>query len=202
MKTIITLQDYNASVLELVTLPNILLAWYMSPASLSYRSSISLDDELEHHPETDPTRPSTLPLPPALKKAFQVSLAELDIELRFFYGSWQTFHPDPQDVVLTSETIYRSDVLESLIRVLKESSKSATDEPQSEAETFGLEKKLSLNSTLRYRCLIAAKVLYFGVGGGVSDFVQSVEGKGLGKVETVWEKKVGVGRKIMNVQWS
>lgn len=174
----------------------------MSPASLSYRSSVSLDDELEHHPEADPTRPSTLPLPPALKEAFQVSLAELDIELRFFYGSWQTFHPNPQDVVLTSETIYRSDVLESLIRVLKESSKSATDEPQSDAETFGLEKKLSLNSTLRYRCLIAAKVLYFGVGGGVSDFVQSVEGKGLGKVETVWEKKVGVGRKIMNVQWS
>ena len=85
-------------------------------------------------------------------------------------------------MVLTSETIYRSDGLESMVRVLKE---SATGEPQSD-----------------YRCLIAAKVLYFGVGGGVSEFVQSIEGKGLGKVETVWEKKVGVGRKIMSVRWS
>jgi protein-histidine N-methyltransferase len=59
-------------------------------------------------------------------------------------------------------------------------------------------------------CLVAAKVLYFGVGGGVSEFIHSVEGslqeggqgKGFGKVETVWEKKGGVGRKVMSVEWS
>lgn len=105
-------------------------------------------------------------------------------------------------MVLTSETIYRSDVLGSLIRVLKESSKVTSKETQSENETLGLGEKLSLATTSGCLCLVAAKVLYFGVGGGVSEFVQSIEGKGLGKVETVWEKKLGVGRKIMSVRWS
>ena len=47
---------------------------------------------------------------------------------------------------------------------------------------------------------MAAKVVYFGVGGGVSEFVSAVEGEGR-SVETVWEKKEGVGRVIMRVKW-
>ena len=52
-----------------------------------------------------------------------------------------------------------------------------------------------------YLCLVAAKVLYFGVGGGVSDFLQAVDGH-KGRVETVLERTAGVGRKIMRVYWS
>jgi len=56
-----------------------------------------------------------------------------------------------------------------------------------------------------YICLVAAKVLYFGVGGSVSEFVRAVEGsnnrKKNGRVETVWEKRAGVARSIMRVYW-
>ena len=62
--------------------------------------------------------------------------------------------------------------------------------------------------TAKYLCLVAAKVLYFGVGGGVSEFTKLIEaptkttGRPRGKVETVLERHVGVGRKVMNVQWA
>ena len=49
-------------------------------------------------------------------------------------------------------------------------------------------------------CLVAAKVLYFGVGGGVQEFVKDVESQG-GKVEDVWDQRDGVARKIMSIQW-
>ena len=64
------------------------------------------------------------------------------------------------------------------------------------------------NITAKYLCLVAAKVLYFGVGGGVSEFTKLIEtpakttGRPRGKVETVLERNVGVGRKVMNVQWA
>ena len=64
------------------------------------------------------------------------------------------------------------------------------------------------NITAKYLCLVAAKVLYFGVGGGVSEFTKLIEtpvkttGRPRGKVEIVLERNVGVGRKVMNVQWA
>lgn len=52
--------------------------------------------------------------------------------------------------------------------------------------------------------LVAAEVLYFGVGGGVDAFEEAVRGCG-GAVERVagpWEEaKVGVGRRVMRVTW-
>lgn len=50
-------------------------------------------------------------------------------------------------------------------------------------------------------CLVAAKVLYFGVGGGVSDFLRAVVAT-KARVETVLERKEGVGRKVMRVWWT
>jgi protein-histidine N-methyltransferase len=43
-------------------------------------------------------------------------------------------------------------------------------------------------------------VLYFGVGGGVQEFVRAVEDE-RGTVHTVWEHREGVGRRIMRVEW-
>ena len=51
-----------------------------------------------------------------------------------------------------------------------------------------------------YLCLVAGKVLYFGVGGGVADFLEAV-GKAGGTAETVSEWKIGVGRKVIRVFW-
>jgi protein-histidine N-methyltransferase len=181
----------------------------MSPASASYRSSLpepSLSDD--EYPPADPSIPSDLPLPPSLKSAFQASLAENNVQLRFFSGSWEGFNPyltgGPYNLVLTSETIYKSDGLSPLIKLMKAACGCHT---QSEGELDELVlRKLSVQSDNHpYLCLVAAKVLYFGVGGSVSEFVHVVEGSrvgGMGKVETVWEKRVGIGRSIMRVHWA
>ncbi|KAF4563751.1 hypothetical protein EYR36_002992 [Pleurotus pulmonarius] len=205
--THIHLQDYNDAVLQLVTLPNILLNWYMSPASASFRESITSSEV--SFPPVDSTAPDELPITSELVAAFQDSLLAFKISLRFFAGSWETFDLQQSlsltkqegelyfivlhivnssiascfvangdrtyDMVLTSETIYRVESLSALIELMK--------------------KAVSQHE---YQCLVAAKVLYFGVGGGVSEFVARVEGQS-GRVETVWEKSAGVGRKIMQV---
>ncbi|KAJ7678704.1 hypothetical protein B0H17DRAFT_1078121 [Mycena rosella] len=176
------LQDYNASVLELITFPNIILAWYMSPASAEYRASAP-----EECPPADPSVPGELPITPDLKGAFTASLATHGISLAFSSGSWDSLinHLDAKsDIVVTSETIYRTEALPALIALLR---KACTD--------------------TQPHCLVAAKVLYFGVGGGVSEFVRALESKTMlekgcaGKAESVWERKVGVGRKIMRIEW-
>ena len=103
---------------------------------------------------------------------------------------------------LTSETIYRPDGLNALIKLMGEACGYGAGTKNREGrleETT--RRKLSLGSPLirgTYTCLVAAKVLYFGVGGGVSQFVRAVEEgthtqeKSLGKVEVVWVRKGGV----------
>ncbi|TFK41589.1 hypothetical protein BDQ12DRAFT_389843 [Crucibulum laeve] len=244
--TYVHLQDYNASVLDLVTLPNVLLTWYISPASLEYRTknppevevpaqapstSDTIeeededgDDEAEEEeqpksmgpgstPIPDLTAPSDLTLPQSLKLAFISSLEARNIHIRFFSGSWSSFDLSQTggtyDLVLTSETIYRPDSLPSLVGLMDAACRRETGQRANPAGLDTLvQEKLSVDDTPEadsYLCLVAAKVLYFGVGGGVSDFVNAVENarkdEPHGKVSTVWERKMGVGRKVMRVQW-
>ena len=56
------------------------------------------------------------------------------------------------------------------------------------------------NGQQDYLCLVAGKVLYFGVGGGMADFLEAVSRVG-GYAETVSEQKIGVGRKIIRLHW-
>ncbi|KAF7305767.1 hypothetical protein HMN09_00730400 [Mycena chlorophos] len=181
------LQDYNASVVELITFPNIVLAWYMSPASQRYRSSVAPDSDAGTLPLADPTSPGELPMTSELKEAFSASLELHNIRLRFFSGPWQSLAAHllaaKYDIVLTSETIYRVDAVPALIQLLRAASGEQTI------------------------CLVAAKVLYFGVGGGVAEFVAALEkeSKGWGwkaNPRTVWERTTGVGRKILQIEWT
>lgn len=57
------------------------------------------------------------------------------------------------------------------------------------------------DSRKRGECLVAAKVLYFGVGGGVSDFVDYVEKKGIAKAKIVRERNTGIGRVILSLDF-
>lgn len=116
-KTEVHLQDYNQSVISLVTLPNIIFAWYFSPASSTYRST---SDESEDDSHQTISTPGDIDLTPELKAAFLASLSSLNISLRLFCGSWETFpHASPYDIVLTSETIYRPESLPSLVGLLR-----------------------------------------------------------------------------------
>ncbi|TRM70340.1 hypothetical protein BD626DRAFT_27476 [Schizophyllum amplum] len=284
-RTKITLQDYNASVLELITLPNVLIAWYLSPASAAYRaspdfaacqekpeasqgksaeapnpalSSITEDEESAQtetdlpispspadaqlgNPSTttlDATVPGDIHLTPTLKAAFLTTLAERNIELELVSGSWEgmlgkrsqagepgetTVDLEPYDLVLTSETIYRTASLEALIGVMRSacgagsgsstssavapsvaagsSSAAAASSPVAASSSSSSAPPSNIAPLSLPSSLVAAKVLYFGVGGGVPDFVRAVEEGGLGRVETVLERTKGVGRKVMRVDW-
>ncbi|CAE7206397.1 unnamed protein product [Rhizoctonia solani] len=180
------LQDYNSSVLEYVTLPNIVLVWFFSKAGEAYRATIpppspkhdpksklpnvgklTLDSVLEEEEEEsetpekaqtsfdphafDVSEPGDLAFTPTLRTAFLDSLASYHMELRFFSGPWDGFVPTtPYDLVLTSETIYQPTSLPSLIRLLRDSTGSSG------------------------KCLVAAKLVYFGVGGGIREFEQAL----------------------------
>ncbi|KAF8837872.1 hypothetical protein BDN67DRAFT_1071131 [Paxillus ammoniavirescens] len=185
-ETHIHLQDYNASVLQLVTMPNVVLAWYNSPAADEYRNSDS-------HESVD----SELNMTPQLFSAFKTSLGNYGVYLRFFAGSWDTFDLSSTggryNLVLTSETIYHPKSLSSLIRVMRDAC-VAPDQGVDE-------------DSHQYLCLVAAKTVYFGVGGGISEFIRCVEvmtGKQVSRsqVETVWDKSTGVSRKVMSVRWA
>lgn len=217
-RTEIHLQDYNVSVLQLVTLPNLLLTWCkhasMHPlTAFSYWTSLDTSihadpyryttNDTEVAPTIDPKAAGELPVTPELKEAFLASLAALNISLRFFSGSWDSFDPvktaapTGYDIVLTSETIYHTD---SLLPLLNLMTAACTGRPNL---LEGIVSALSIGESDNpkdYLCLVAAKVLYFGVGGGVSDFVHAVERR-RGRVETVLERTAGVGRKIMRIRW-
>jgi protein-histidine N-methyltransferase len=175
----------------------------MSPASEAFRQTAALNEEPTDKdaltfPAPDPSVPAELPMTPELKNAFQSSLRERQITLRFFSGSWSGFDVQQTggkyNVIVTSETIYRADSQPSLIDLLQTACMGSDIHEQ-------LDSKLQVSppSSTPYLCLVAAKVFYFGVGGGVTEFVQAVEKRA--SVETVWEQSVGVGRRIMRVVW-
>lgn len=221
----------------------------MSPLSASYRSTLppptqnSEEDSEEtqiDHPNPSSSTPGELTFTPSLLTAFTSSLSQHNIHLRFFIGSWDGFDVGSvwrstplksdgtakgpyYDIVLTSETIYRSESLPALLRILRSASSGSAEKTLEEraaelsldASTSGAGSKggdvKGEDGAAQGLCLVAAKVLYFGVGGGVQDFVRAVEDgqgvqdesedRGKGRVETVWERKEGVGRKIMRARW-
>ncbi|KAI0084763.1 hypothetical protein BDY19DRAFT_519526 [Irpex rosettiformis] len=224
-QTSIHLQDYNELVFRLAVLPSIILTWYMSPASTSFRESQTpttseTDDTL---PPADSTQPGDLPITPSLLSAFRHSLSTHNIELHFFSGSWETFDLERSggkkyDIVLTSETIYSLDSLPSLLDLMWQAS-SSTQTHESVKSLEDLTKDISLTSPspskpsqeddeFDRQCVVAAKLVYFGVGGGVTEFIDAVENARYtnrarcpGRVETVWNKDEGVKRVIMKVKW-
>ncbi|KAI0747127.1 hypothetical protein C8Q80DRAFT_822566 [Daedaleopsis nitida] len=200
----------------------------MSPASLPYRSapesvaeSATLDEEQDSDPlpPADAKQPGELPLTPALVAAFQESLQTYRLHLKLFKGAWTSFDVGRSgglyDIVLTSETIYRPESLPSLVGLLKRATVSPDVRADADdGETSGVEhaaSRLTLSDgdgglkTLASLgapclCLVAAKLVYFGVGGGVNEFVGAV-GKLSGRVQTVWERGQGVKRSVMRVVW-
>lgn len=143
----------------------------------------------------------------ALLDAFNASLDAHRVRLRFFAGGWSTLPsclahqggspPLPYDIVLASETIYRTESLGAFLGVLRTATATTAAATPTAASAPPCDREEVRNPPL---CLVAAKVLYFGVGGGVQAFVSAVEGE-RGTVRTVWEHREGVGRVIMRIEW-
>ena len=189
------LADYNAQVLQLVTLPNLILAWWASPAASAFRTGKGADQlrqerhELERrgqdhfdtaHQQEEVGEEGELAITDELLSAFTASLQERGLDLKFYSGAWTNFPPslteaDRMDLVLTSETIYSLDSLPPLVHLLSRYGQGGI-------------------------VLVAAKVIYFGVGGGVESFKQTLaQLTPSAKVEALHSVTKGVGRTVLSV---
>ncbi|KAG0140463.1 hypothetical protein CROQUDRAFT_665139 [Cronartium quercuum f. sp. fusiforme G11] len=182
------LQDFNEEVLYLLTLPNIILAFHRaSQLALANDNPDSESNQTEVEPSGD------LELTADLKTRFVNLLERHHLQLRFFHGPWRSFLRTPSssnqfELIYSSETIYSPITLPSLVSLFAR----ATASPPSK--------------TTLTQLLVAAKKVYFGVGGSSFEFVRQIEALG-GQVHTVWPtesddpESLGVGRLIMSVTW-
>lgn len=173
----LSVADYNLSVLENATVPNLLLTWY-------FVQSVAL-----------PEPAGDLEITPDLLSRFVKDLSDRFIHISGISGAWNkaftdllvpfedSQHPGQiETIFLASETIYSPNSIHIFTEVLLEALKRAED-------THG-----------SGRALVAAKKVYFGVGGGVDEFLRVLNDLG-GKGVTAWESKEGgVGRVIVEVR--
>ena len=168
----LSLADYNPSVLQLVTVPNVLLSWAQlrSESSWEPEGELDIDDEFLH--------------------TFSAGLAQRNIKLSFYSGAWSpefvelvTSTSSSQKraplLVLGAETIYSPMALKSF--------------------TESLMTILDLQGQSESMALVAAKKVYFGVGGSIGDFCNAVKARG-GKVEQIREEVDGVRRAVVEVK--
>lgn len=174
-----TLADYNPNVLHLVTLPNMILGWALCQSdNASMKAALETDGELE--------------LTSELKDQFLQFLSTRRITLSFLSGGWSEEFvnklyasggglwddKDASTILLGSETIYSPFALEAFT-VTVFSVLCRQMELDCKAELF-----------------VAAKRLYFGVGGSLDDFV--VKARNLGaRVDTMREETEGVRRGVV-----
>lgn len=163
--------DYNPTVLQLVTLPNLLLSW----AQVTRKTFWEPEGELEIDAD--------------LVQTFISTLKSHDIRLFFFSGTWS---PEFVRLVLQSmgtrrapltilgaETIYSPAALRSFAETLI----SLFDGVPSGYKT----------------AFIAAKKVYFGVGGSIEDFCDAVRAKGA-VIKQIREESDGVRRAVVEVR--
>ncbi|KAF2839421.1 hypothetical protein M501DRAFT_933956 [Patellaria atrata CBS 101060] len=154
-----TLADYNAAVLRLVTLPNLLLMWAktMPTTTTSPFSSENPNPLLEN-------AAGDLELSPEILSAFQKAVTTQNLALTLISGSWMpttrflplvVSAPDMNTLVLASETIYSPASLSAFTEVL-----------------VGILERVRIG-----KAMVAAKRIYFGVGGSVDAFKEEAAAK-------------------------
>ena len=162
--------DYNQSVLEVATIPNILLTWATSSGMLNTKDTLEVTTEV--------------------KRSFLESMTANRVSVDAISGAWSSAFVDiflslsqltgqEHVLILASETIYSPASLQSftstLVQILR-----------------AIKQKGS-----RPIALIASKKFYFGVGGGIDDFVAQLKQSG-GNSQIVWQTKgEGIGRAIV-----
>lgn len=148
------LADYNKSVLELVTLPNLIITW--AKTVLTEDEWISLQRSSD---ENVAIVGDELLLTTNLLQAFMDDLSARKIKINLISGSWgrvfsnlvrQHLTPTRPLLVFSSETIYQPEnlpvVAETLLDLYQGDNRTST------------------------KALVAAKDIYFGVGGSVIEF--------------------------------
>ncbi|KAI9873112.1 MAG: hypothetical protein M1830_000819 [Pleopsidium flavum] len=168
-----TLADYNHSVLRLATIPNLLLSW----------AKITKCEPLSSAEEDD------LDITPALLEDFTSDLERRGTYIDAISGAWSeefirlvgaSGTPiTAYTLVLASETIYSPSTLCPFTELLL--------------------ALLSRNAAGNSKALIAAKKVYFGVGGGVDEFLEILTSMGGAAQEVVAEDGQGVVRVVLEI---
>lgn len=166
------LADYNPTVLQLVTLPNLILSW----AQVVRKGLWEVEGELE--------------LDETVLNDFLASLKSCGITLSFFSGAWSpefvslvvgNMASEPiRLTIIGAETIYSPAAL-----------KSFADTLVALLETMPSNDKTAL---------VAAKKVYFGVGGSMEDFCDAVRARSA-RVEQIREESDGVRRSVVEVHY-
>ncbi|GAD92675.1 conserved hypothetical protein [Paecilomyces variotii No. 5] len=192
-----TFADYNDAVLRLVTVPNLLLTWKLNSPNQTTESTGG--------EETDEKEEEELDTDPSLIESFRADLRDRSITIDFISGAWSpefvelalTGRQDRgnnddarswRTLILASETIYSPSSLgafsETLLSLLRRCGPGTT----AGSETRGL---------------VAAKKVYFGVGGGVDEFLavlNEMAGQAVEVQQRVEVKTEGVGRVVLQVK--
>ncbi|KAL5337811.1 hypothetical protein BJX70DRAFT_223939 [Aspergillus crustosus] len=188
VKTHFTFADYNSAVLRLVTLPNLILTWNYFITHYNITQPSGSLPEAESMPAE---QEEELDITPELLERFQADLAHRGIMVDFISGAWspsfvELVYSSPEiarfkTLILASETIYSPASLvafsETLLALLRQSSSES-------------------------KALIAAKKIYFGVGGGIDEFLAVLRKvcEGDLKLEERMDiKSGGVGRIILEI---
>uniref|UniRef100_A0A3Q2Q919 protein-histidine N-methyltransferase n=1 Tax=Fundulus heteroclitus TaxID=8078 RepID=A0A3Q2Q919_FUNHE len=173
-------QDYNSTVVEQLTVPNVIL-------------NCQEDDDVESEGEKKgkgkkheddscvAKQDSNASSPPPKKGLADLSQHPLIRRCRFYSGDWRTFLPlvlkeEPQpkfDIIFTSETIYNTCHYPALHETLH---------------------RLLAPSGLVY---LATKSHYFGVGGGLHLFETFVEQRGVFHLDRLWDGAEGLQRHVV-----
>lgn len=181
-----TLADYNLAVLRLVTLPNLLLTWARFRADPLIPTP---DDDDAADPDAGA---GDLDVTPDLLSLFLSDLSAAGITLTLVSGSWSPSplftslippsSPDLGTLILAAETIYSPASTAAFVDVL-----------------MGI-----LGRTKMAKCVVAAKRIYFGVGGSVDDLKMRCAERGAVAFEVensgVQGMDRGVGRALVEVQ--
>jgi protein-histidine N-methyltransferase len=182
-----TMTDYNADVLRLVTVPNLLLAF-----------ASTLPAEAEPFSEENPNplaergvqfETGDLYITPAFLSTFKSTISSLGISFTLVSGSWTpvptllSLIPSAEDLntfVIASETIYSPASLASFTEAM-----------------VGLLKRVKSG-----KAVVAAKRVYFGVGGSVDGFKEECSRHGCVAYEMDFEglDSGGVRRALVEVQ--
>ncbi|EEQ34872.1 putative protein-histidine N-methyltransferase [Microsporum canis] len=201
------LADYNAAVLKLATLPNILLTWFITSRRLREGNPTQADPTVDHLMELDQ----------ALLEDFRRDLSDRGITLSFISGGWSPEFVDLclgklQNVSDGATTGQRPAALERRTVILASETIYSPSSLLSFTETLvSLLRRAVSNGAARHekdkppvQALISAKKVYFGVGGGVSEFLKTLGDvlRGSDEFRALTKSVIsdaGVGRIILEV---
>ncbi|PSK53858.1 Histidine protein methyltransferase 1 [Elsinoe australis] len=169
-----TLADYNADVLRLVTVPNLLLMWARGQGGVVTEEDGSGDLEVTEE----------------LMTGFERALKDAGIDFKLLSGPWgeelkrlvPASVPELTSLVLAAETIYSPASLQSFVNLVHD----------------------ILREGRMNKAYVAAKKFYFGVGGSVDALKVACRDKGMVAAEVensgLTGMDAGVGRAVVEIQ--